>query len=106
MPPVHSGSARDKIGFTPGRGVHDIHMKQGNSPRFSKDDGVWQDGGLMFWFPKQGEWVAVFLKFQSQAIHTDDTTGHTLPLEAHLPIILSPAARGSLGHRPTSAPTA
>ena len=79
-PPVHSGSARDKIfGFTPGRGVHDIHMNQGNSPRFSKDDGVWQDGGLMFWFPKQGEWVAVFLKFQSQAIHTDDTTGHTLP---------------------------
>ena len=71
---------RDKIfGFTPGKGVHDIHMNQGNSKQFQKDDGVWQDGGLLFWFPAQQEWVAVFLKFQSQTIHTDDQTGHTLP---------------------------
>jgi uncharacterized protein YukJ len=71
---------RDKIfGFSPGRGVHDIHMNQGNSGRFVDDDGVWQDGGLLFWFPNQQEWVAVFLKFQSQAIHTDDVHGHTLP---------------------------
>ena len=36
----------DKIfGFSPGNGVHDIHMNQGNDGRFVRDDGVWQDGG-------------------------------------------------------------
>jgi uncharacterized protein YukJ len=68
----------DKIfGFTPGNGVHDIHMNQGNSGRFTVDDGVWQDGGLLLHFPNQNQWVAIFLAFQSQAWHTDDTTGHT-----------------------------
>lgn len=72
-------SVRDKIfGFSPGRGVHDIHMNQGNSGSFVKDDGVWQDGGLLLRFPAQDQWVAIFLKFQSQAIHTDDVTGHRL----------------------------
>jgi hypothetical protein len=44
-----------------------------------EDDGVWQDGGLLFEFPAQNQWVAVFLKFQSQTWHTDDGTGHQLP---------------------------
>ncbi|MEO8662277.1 MAG: YukJ family protein, partial [Bryobacteraceae bacterium] len=66
------------FGFIPGNGIHDIHMNQGNAGSFVKDDGVWQDGGLLFQFPKQTQWVAIFLKFQSQAWHTDDTTGHTL----------------------------
>jgi uncharacterized protein YukJ len=63
----------------PSTGVHDIHMNQGN-PRgkFSKDNGVWQDGGLIFQFPTQNHWVAVFLKFQTQAWHTDDQTGQAL----------------------------
>src|SRR6266850_1863436 len=70
-------TAKDKIfGFKPGNGVHDIHMNQGNSPKFKGDDGVWQDGGLLFHFPKQNQWVGMFLKFQSQAWHTDDATGH------------------------------
>jgi uncharacterized protein YukJ len=70
----------DKIfGFLPGNGVHDIHMNQGNSPGFAGDDGVWQDGGLLLHFPSRGQWVGIFLAFQSQAWHTDDTTGHTIP---------------------------
>ena len=28
-------------------------------------------------FPSTDQWVAIFLAFQSQAWHTDDTTGHT-----------------------------
>jgi hypothetical protein len=56
--------------------VHDIHMNQGNSGRFRGDDGVWQDGGLLFHFPADSRWVGFFLAFQSQAWHTDDTTGH------------------------------
>jgi uncharacterized protein YukJ len=70
----------DKIfGFLPGNGVHDIHMNQGNSQRFRHDDGVWQDGGLLLHYPAQDQWVAIFLAFQSQAWHTDDQTGHTVP---------------------------
>jgi uncharacterized protein YukJ len=65
--------------FLPGNGVHDIHMNQGNVGRFTADDGVWQDGALLFHFPAEQRWVALFLAFQSQAWHTDDETGHTLP---------------------------
>jgi uncharacterized protein YukJ len=73
---------RDKIfGFLPGAGIHDIHMNQGNDDRHQNDDGVWQDGGLVFYFPSQDQWVAVLLRFQSQAWHTDDHTGHTLAAE-------------------------
>lgn len=70
---------KDKIfGFLPGNGVHDIHMNQGNHPSFADQDGVWQDGGLLIQFPHQQQWVAIFLKFQSQVWHTDDRTGHAL----------------------------
>jgi uncharacterized protein YukJ len=63
------------FGFLPGRGIHDIHMNQGNPPgRFAGDNGVWQDGGLVFEFTDPDHWVAVFLKFQSQAWHSDDAT--------------------------------
>jgi uncharacterized protein YukJ len=70
----------DKIfHFSPGNGVHDVHMNQGNGGRFADDDGVFQDGGLLLHFPADDSWVAIFLAFQSQSFHTDDTTGHTLP---------------------------
>ncbi|MEU6594244.1 DUF2278 family protein [Streptomyces sp. NPDC046881] len=70
---------KDKVfGFLPGNGVHDVHMNQGNSRRFRGDDGVWQDGGFLLRFPGQSRWVGIFLAFQSQSWHTDDTTGHTL----------------------------
>jgi hypothetical protein len=65
--------------FTPGNGVHDIHMNQGNAGRFVGDDGVWQDGALLLHYPAENRWSALFLAFQSQALHTDDVTGHALP---------------------------
>ncbi len=69
----------DKIfGFLPGNGVHDIHMNQANVGRFVRDDGVYQDGALLLHFPSQDQWVAIFLKFQSQTWHTDDVTGHQI----------------------------
>lgn len=72
-------AAADKVfGFQPGNGVHDIHMNQGSSGRFRADNGVWQDGALLLHLPAENRWVAVFLGFQSQAWHTDDTTGHPL----------------------------
>ena len=64
------------FGFSPGGGVHDIHMNQGNRAPFERDDGVWQDGALLLHFPAEPRWVGIFLAFQSQAWHTDDATGH------------------------------
>ena len=78
---------RDKIfGFLPGNGIHDIHMNQGNSGQFVNDDGVWQDGGLLVYFPSVDRWTAVFLKFQSQSWHTNDSTGHTITTPAPVPV--------------------
>lgn len=73
------GTADKVFGFLPGNGVHDIHMNQGNRGRFTRDDGVWQDGGLLLHLSAPDRWVAVFLAFQSQSWHTDDVTGHALP---------------------------
>jgi hypothetical protein len=53
-------------------------MNQGNSARFTGDDGVWQDGGMLLRFPGESRWVGIFLAFQSQAWHTDDSTGHAI----------------------------
>lgn len=61
--------------FVPGNGIHDIHMNQGNDPSHRREDGVWQDGALMIFLPATNRWMAVFLKFQSQSLHTDDA-GH------------------------------
>ena len=81
------------FGFKPGNGIHDIHMNQGNSRQFADDDGVYQDGGLLFHFPQQDQWVGVFLAFQSQAWHTDDKTGHTTSeIPAPIPIPEGPEA--------------
>ncbi len=64
------------FGFKPGRGIHDIHFNQGNPPgAFAAQNGPWQDGGLLFQFPRENQWVAAFLKFQSQAWHSDDGDG-------------------------------
>ncbi|MCC5634258.1 DUF2278 family protein [Nostoc sp. CHAB 5844] len=70
---------KDKyFGFLPGNGIHDIHMNQGNAAQFQKDNGVWQDGGLLIYYPARNQWLGIFLAFQSQSFHTDDTTGNRL----------------------------
>ena len=73
---------KDKyFGFLPGAGVHDAHMNQGNDPTFVKDDGIWQDGGLVFNMRRSDgywQWIAVFLAFQSQCWSTDEC-GHAAP---------------------------
>ncbi len=74
-----SGGQNDVFHFSPDTGVHDIHMNQGSlAADYAKDDGVWQDGGMMFHFPAQNQWVALFFAFASQAWHTDDQNGHAL----------------------------
>ncbi|OUL21845.1 DUF2278 family protein [Nostoc sp. 106C] len=70
---------KDKyFGFLPGNGIHDIHFNQGNAGQFQKDNGVWQDGGLLIHYPARNQWVGIFLAFQSQSFHTDDNTGNRI----------------------------
>lgn len=60
----------------PSEGIHDIHMNQGNPKgSFYRDNGVYQDGALFFYFPAQSKWAAVFIAFQSESFKTDDKTG-------------------------------
>jgi len=61
-------------------GVHDIHMNQGNPPpgSFFQDNGVYQDGGLVFHFPNNDRFVGVFFAFQTQSWRTDDKTGRPI----------------------------
>ncbi len=57
-------------------GAH-VPLNQGNHANFREDDGVYRDGGLIFHF--LGRFVALFLAFQSQALNTDNNTGHAIP---------------------------
>jgi uncharacterized protein YukJ len=61
------------------QGVHNVHMNQGNANpgSFAQDNGVYQDGGLVLMFPTR--FVGLFLRFQTQWLPTDDTTGDRLP---------------------------
>ena len=56
--------------FSDGKGIHDIHMNQGNTGRWARDNGVYQDGAVIFDFVDH--WEAVFIGFASQAVHTED----------------------------------
>jgi uncharacterized protein YukJ len=57
--------------YTSGRGVHDIHMNQGDPPgQFQHLDGVWQDGGTIVVRP-DGTLVAFLTKFATQSLNTD-----------------------------------
>lgn len=63
------------FGFTPGNGIHNIHMNQGNDANFASEDGTWRDGALLIYHPSTQQWSAIFLMFQSQQLPTD-SSGH------------------------------
>ena len=58
--------------FIPGNGIHDIHMNQGNTTNWKKDNGIWQDGGILIYFENTKKWLGIFLAFQSQVFSTDN----------------------------------
>ena len=63
---------RDKsFGFSPEQGVHDIHMMQGNSGSFERDNTTHGDGALFIRF-SSGQTVALFTRFATQGTQTDD----------------------------------
>lgn len=64
--------------FNDKKGIHNVHMNQGSAEKFAKFNGVWQDGGIIIYFPDENRFAAIFLAFASQAIHTDEVKGNAL----------------------------
>lgn len=64
--------------FNTRNGIHNVHMNQGNIKKFRHDDGTFQDGGLLIHYKETGQWTGIFLAFATQAVHTDDKTGHAI----------------------------
>lgn len=64
------------FGFTPEKGIHDIHMMQGNSGTFASDNRVHGDGALFLCFNDLQEVGALFIRFQTQSTDTDDASGN------------------------------
>jgi hypothetical protein len=75
----------------------------GGSVTAKKDDGFYQDGALFLHFPAQHQWIGIFLKFQSQAWHTDDQAGHrlTVPVSGPPSNAITPPAPFQPGGLPT-----
>lgn len=89
----------DVFRFSPGNGLHDVHMNQGTPrrDRHAHDNGTWQDGAIFLHLRDEGRWVGIYLAFQAQGWHTDDRTGH--------PAADIPAHHGRREqHRPAPAP--
>lgn len=58
------------FGFHPSQGMHNVHMNQGNAGKWRKDNGIWQDGGILI--HKRDRWVALFLAFLTQSWKTNE----------------------------------
>ena len=59
--------------YSDGTGIHDVHMNQGNPANsFGQDNGIWQDGAILFYLPASSQWMAIFIAFQSESWNTDD----------------------------------
>jgi uncharacterized protein YukJ len=58
------------FGFEPMQGMHNVHMNQGNADRWKRDNGIWQDGGILI--RKKDRWIAIFLAFVTQSWKTNN----------------------------------
>jgi uncharacterized protein YukJ len=90
--------------FETKQGVHDIHMNQGNPKPgpFAKDNGVFQDGGLILKFSNR--FVGLFGRFQTQWLPSN-SEGHRLPNALPIPPGGTFPIPGD-GEPPTPTPTA
>lgn len=89
---LDAGKRDPYFDFSPGQGIHDVHFNQGNSGSFKKDNGIFQDGALLFHFPDANRWSAIFLAFQTQDWVTDakgNPVGAVQP-DAPGPVVTAP----------------
>ncbi|MEJ6949742.1 YukJ family protein [Natronospora cellulosivora (SeqCode)] len=55
-----------------GKGVHNVHMNQGNRDKQYDENNIFQDGCFFINFKDENCWKAYFLAFQNQSWNTDD----------------------------------
>lgn len=55
-----------------GKGVHNIHMNQGNRNKHFDENQIYRDGCFFIHNIQEDRWIACFLAFQSQSWHTDE----------------------------------
>jgi len=60
------------FGFSPEIGVHDIHFMQGSTGAFARDNRSNGDGALFIRYAG-GETIALFLRFVTQSLATDES---------------------------------
>lgn len=59
--------------YTDGTGIHETHMNQGNPlSSHGNENGIWQDGAILFSLPATNTWTAIFIAFQGQSWNTDN----------------------------------
>jgi uncharacterized protein YukJ len=73
--------------FIPSNGVHLIHMNQGGS---GDRRGTYSDGALIVDFVGSGTTTGLFLKFQNQRWHTDETDATPIAGAPAVPVIEIP----------------
>ena len=61
-------TADQYFGFTPAWGIHDIHMNQGSTGSYARENGPYQDGGVFIHYPSDDTWCGMFFKFQSEKV--------------------------------------
>ncbi|MFP4016158.1 MAG: DUF2278 family protein [Halanaerobiales bacterium] len=55
-----------------GKGLHNIHMNQGNRDKHFDENQIYRDGCLFIHNMQEDRWTACFLAFQSQSWHTGE----------------------------------
>ena len=54
------------------KGIHNVHMNQGNRGTHYEENEIYHDGCLFIHFIEEEKWIAYFFAFQSQSWNTDD----------------------------------
>ncbi|MFW6035977.1 MAG: YukJ family protein [Halanaerobiales bacterium] len=54
------------------RGVHNIHMNQGNRGAHYQESEIYRDGCFFMYFSEEDRWIANFIAFQNQSWNTDE----------------------------------
>ncbi len=73
--------------FLPGNGVHLIHMNQGGK---GDGNGTFRDGALVIDFPTSRTATGIFLKFQNQVWHTNESDATPITDAPAVPVIPIP----------------
>ena len=59
--------------YANGKGLHDIHMNQGSTDKFRKNDASYSDGGLFFRNKLYNRVTAVFIAFITQSLNMPES---------------------------------